>query len=73
MPETAPNPGSDEAIAAGCRCPVMGNGHGEGVYGGRKSENGETMFWVSDDCPLHGPVEGAERSTTNLATRRSAS
>lgn len=29
-----PNPGSDEAIAAGCRCPVLDNAHGRGWMGG---------------------------------------
>ena len=28
------NPGSDEAIAAGCTCPVIDNGHGRGYMGG---------------------------------------
>ena len=39
-----PNPGSREAIALGCRCPVIDNGHGR---------NGPP-FWIRDDCPLHG-------------------
>lgn len=28
-----PNPGSDEAIASGCTCPVIDNGHGRGYMG----------------------------------------
>lgn len=39
-------PGSDEAIAAGCSCPVVDNHHGKGMPGG--------MFWVDAGCPLHG-------------------
>jgi hypothetical protein len=28
-----PNPGSDEALALGCTCPVLDNGHGQGYMG----------------------------------------
>lgn len=42
------NPGSDEAIARGCTCPVLDNGHGNEelalVRGG---------FFISEDCPIH--------------------
>lgn len=46
-----PTPGSDAAVAAGCRCPVMDNHHGKG--------NPLGQFWVNAECPLHGahPVE----------------
>ena len=40
-----PNPGSDEALDMGCECPILDNFHGAGVSG---------MFWVNEDCPLHG-------------------
>jgi hypothetical protein len=34
MDETKkPNPGSDDAIDAGCTCPVLDNGHGKGHLG----------------------------------------
>lgn len=48
----APPPGSDEAIKAGCTCPVLDNHHGRGFpcYG-------ETCFWYSGDCPLHRKKE----------------
>lgn len=40
-------PGSDEALAAGCRCPVLDNAHGRGWMG-------VDGAWVlSGDCPLH--------------------
>ena len=39
------NPGSREAIAEGCLCPVLDNNHGVGVGG---------SFWMVDNCPLHG-------------------
>lgn len=45
---SVPNPGSDEALQAGCRCPVMDNGHGAGYMG----QAG--IFVMNLDCPLHG-------------------
>ena len=45
------NPGSPEAIEAGCICPVMDNNHGRGVYIG---ENEHPIFWQNMDCPVHG-------------------
>lgn len=47
-------PGSEEAIAAGCSCPVMDNAHGKGYMGGVKGDDGNTVFIVSSECPLHG-------------------
>ena len=46
-----PNPGSQEAIDAGCRCPVMDNHYGAGAY---NDEKGEPLFWINEDCPIHG-------------------
>lgn len=43
-------PGSDEAIAKGCICPVIDNGHGRGLYTDAK---GEKVFVYRPDCPLH--------------------
>lgn len=43
------NPGSPEAVKAGCTCPVMDNSHGEGRPDGQ--------FVISMDCPLHGHTE----------------
>ena len=47
--EEVPTPGSPEAVAQGCTCPVMDNGHGAGRGG---------LFWTSGDCPLHGGDNG---------------
>jgi hypothetical protein len=47
-----PNPGSDEALKAGCSCPVLDNGHGNGC--GRKDKDGTPLFWITETCPLHG-------------------
>lgn len=43
-----PNPGSDEATARGCTCPVIDNSHGRGYLG-------TGQFWVTDGCPVHAP------------------
>lgn len=44
------NPGSREALDAGCRCPVMDNNHGKrpGMFGG---------WYIALDCPVHGDGE----------------
>jgi hypothetical protein len=44
-----PKPGSDEALAKGCTCPVLDNAHGRG-YMGRSD-----TFIMDGDCPLHSP------------------
>lgn len=44
-----PNPGSKEAIDAGCICPVIDNHHGKGV----PKWGGGTAFWYTEGCPLH--------------------
>lgn len=51
-----PPPGSDEAIAQGCRCPVLDNSHGKGMYGGNllHPESGLPLYVFVDECPLHG-------------------
>jgi hypothetical protein len=45
-----PNPGSDEAILAGCVCPVVDNGHGQRA----------DAFVVVMGCPVHWPEEPAD-------------
>lgn len=42
------NPGSDEAIKAGCKCPVLDNAHGKGYMGV------EGVFVYSELCGIHG-------------------
>lgn len=51
-----PNPGSKEAIKAGCSCPCLDNGHGNGC--GRKDTDGTPLFWISAACPIHGGNNG---------------
>lgn len=44
-------PGSNEAIDAGCTCPVLDNSHGKG-YLGQKD-----VYVMTEGCPLHWPDE----------------
>ena len=52
--DTTPNPGSREAVARGCTCPAIDNHYGKGF-----PYMGETCFWKTAKCPLHGIGEGA--------------
>ena len=55
MTDKTPNPGSDEAVAAGCTCPVMDNYRGAGFpYGG------ETCHYISQGCPIHTTLRTTE-------------
>ena len=52
------NPGSPEAVAAGCTCPRLDNGHGKGYLGGVKDQKtGETLFVYIVGCPVHHPKD----------------
>lgn len=51
--EIIPNPGSDAALARGCTCPVLDNGHGNPELGRLRG------FVMRADCPLHGFAEDA--------------
>jgi len=57
-----PNPGSDEAVEAGCSCPRMDNGHGKG------SMWGPGTYWINGDCPIHGKKE--EPTTGNMVVEK---
>lgn len=46
-----PPPGSVEAIALGCTCPVGDNGHGRGAA---QSTADEKYYWIVDTCPIRG-------------------
>ena len=50
MSNDTPPPGSDAAILLKCTCPVLDNNHGRGVY----KCNGEMVYWINADCPVHG-------------------
>lgn len=50
-----PNPGSEEAQALGCTCPVISNHYGRGFRQG----DGSRGFWMVEDCPVHGLKDAA--------------
>ncbi len=52
-----PYPGSDEAIERGCTCPVIDNGHGKM----ERYVDGERVWWIDSECPLHGMREESTR------------
>ena len=45
-----PHPGSPEAVAKGCTCPILDNAHGGGYLGI------PGMFVMTAGCPLHAPT-----------------
>ena len=47
-----PNPGSEEAIEAGCICPVLDNEHGKGYMGL------SGVFVYTQGCPVHCLIDG---------------
>lgn len=49
-----PNPGSQEAIDQGCKCPVMDNCYGKGIPIPDEDGTISVAFWMSGDCPMHG-------------------
>lgn len=60
-------PGSKIADTLGCKCPVLDNSYGEGAYGGGvKDENGQILYWISENCPLHN---GAMQSVIAIDNR----
>lgn len=58
MKTPEPHPGTDAAIHAGCKCPVMDNGHGRGYMGGVKDADGDVVFVVTEGCNIHDSREG---------------
>lgn len=45
-----PNPGSDEAVMLGCKCPVLDNNHGK-----HPPWPGQG-YWINGDCPVHNKL-----------------
>lgn len=56
-----PKPGSEEAIKAGCNCPVIDNHHGAGIPL-KSPDTGEIQiaYWMTADCVIHGVNEYPE-------------
>jgi hypothetical protein len=58
-----PNPGSDEARAEGCNCPVLDNNHG------KWAPWGDDGWWQRVDCPVHGTSLAVEEIPTESENR----
>lgn len=54
MKRKQPNPGSDAAVAKGCKCPILDNAHGKGYMGSYADKDGGPVFVMMQNCPLHG-------------------
>lgn len=55
MTDPLRTPGSPEAVAQGCKFPVIDNHYGRGVLRG----DGARDFWHNSACPLHGDKSDA--------------
>lgn len=65
----AGTPGSDDAKAAGCLCPVLDNARGRGAY--IDAERGP-QFWITEGCPLHDaptPADTRQSAVDDLSQR----
>lgn len=56
-------PGSPDAVAHGCTCPVMDNGNGAGCGYTSELAPGEPLYWFDFGCPLHGNNESIAPET----------
>lgn len=53
-----PKPGSKEAVAAGCNCPVHDNNNGEGIpMVHPDTKEIQLGYWMTADCVIHGITE----------------
>lgn len=50
------NPGSSEALKKGCKCPVLDNNYGTGFL-----LKGDQVFYMNENCPLHGLIKSAKQ------------
>ncbi len=59
-----PQPGSPEAIEAGCCCPVLGeNGEGTQLISPEEFNVGniQLSYWMTIECPVHGANDFGEK------------
>lgn len=52
-----PPPGSHEAVAKGCICPVEDNKYGAGVV---SSTGDGANYWINLDCKIHKKLTSEE-------------
>jgi hypothetical protein len=58
-PDPNANPGSDAALAAGCKCARVDNCYGRGFpLTDFDTKEVTTGFYISSNCALHWPIRG---------------
>lgn len=55
MTNERPNPGSEEAKAIGCKCPVLDNNHGRFPVAPANEDFPNGQWWIASDCEVHAP------------------
>jgi len=60
-PDRWAKPGSPDAVAGGCLCPVIDNHYGAG-----RPEKDGPNYIVDVECPLHGPAVLAHVSKARM-------
>lgn len=60
-----PPPGSPAAIMQGCSCPVLDNAHGVGIVLHDPDGTERSLYWISEDCPLHGSAAHTTKEATS--------
>lgn len=63
---TPPNPGSPEAVAIGCTCPVLDNAHGRGHL----CDGWHCGWWINAGCPVHDTDRLPEQTPTDETEQR---
>lgn len=53
-------PGTEQAVARGCVCPVGDNNGGNGAY---VAHDGQVSYWFSSKCRMHGMGEPVHPDT----------
>jgi hypothetical protein len=55
--QATPNPGSREALDAGCACAILDNNHG------KFAPWPPDGWWITQGCPVHAPGETVAKQT----------
>ena len=53
------NPGSEEAVAMGCKCASIDNHYGKGLP--LPYPQNPVNFWINAACPIHGSYDLADK------------
>ena len=61
-------PGSPEAVARGCQCPVLDNARGKGA-----GFHGQREYWISEGCPIHAGIAKSGKKVNRVRRSRKGS